>query len=104
MSATDASIAWIVQRGKTQLARFVTRYADGVLVGVDDGAADADVTFTVAPAVADQLRDGVLDPSVGFMRGELKMSGDFGALLAVLPVTRDSEHRAALARAFASVL
>ena len=43
--------------------------------------------FTVTPDDADALRDGALDLSVGFMRGQIKMAGDFGALLRFLPLT-----------------
>jgi hypothetical protein len=43
------------------------------------------VTFTFTEADAHAYREGALDLSVGFMRGRVKMSGDFGALLRVLP-------------------
>jgi len=36
------------------------------------------------------MHDGALDLSVGFMRGQVKMSGDFGALLQFLPLTGGS--------------
>jgi hypothetical protein len=38
------------------------------------------------------------------MRGELKMAGDFHALLQVLPATRGDAHRSELARALAGVV
>ncbi len=45
------------------------------------------ITFTASPADAQALHDGTLDLSVGFMRGQVKMAGDFGALLRFLPTT-----------------
>ena len=50
-------------------------------------AEPADVTFTATPADAQGLHEGTLDLSVGFMRGQVKMAGDFGALLQFLPLT-----------------
>ena len=47
--------------------------------------------FTVTPDDADALRAGTLDLSVGFMRGQVKMSGDFGTLLRFLPLTAGAE-------------
>ena len=51
----------------------------------------ADITFTATPADAQALHDGTLDLSVGFMRGQVKMAGDFGALLQFLPLTAGAE-------------
>ncbi len=45
------------------------------------------MTFTATPADAQALHDGALDLSVGFMRGQVKMAGDFAALLQLLPLT-----------------
>ena len=50
-------------------------------------AADAAVVFTAdARRRRSALHDGTLDLSVAFMRGQVKMAGDFGVLLHVLPV------------------
>ncbi len=53
----------------------------------------ADVTFTATPADAAALHDGTLDLTVGFMRGQVKMSGDFGTLLRFLPLTSGAKPR-----------
>ena len=45
------------------------------------------------------MHDGALDLSVGFMRGQVKMSGDFGALLRFLPVTGGPEPQLPVADA-----
>jgi hypothetical protein len=82
-------VAFVVAAGKKEQARSWARIDDGALVAHGDGAADAepDVTFTATPADAQALHDGSLELSVGFMRGQVKMAGDFGALLQFLPLT-----------------
>jgi putative sterol carrier protein len=91
-----ATVEWVVQRGKATVARIVTRVEGSALAPVDgavDGAvAGADVTLTLTPADAGALCDGSLKPSVAFMRGQMKMSGDPGVLLRVLPIADVPEH------------
>jgi hypothetical protein len=72
------NISFVAAKGKKELQR-----AD---VTVDDGS-DAEITFTCTEADFAALQDGTLDLSVGFMRGQVKMAGDFGALLHYLPQT-----------------
>ena len=76
-------------KSKSEQARGWVRVDDGAVAERGAGAPPepAEVTFTVTPADAQALHDGALDLSVGFMRGQIKMSGDFGALLHFLPLT-----------------
>jgi hypothetical protein len=80
------NIHFVVAQGKKELRRVVARVEDGALL---DSTADdpADITFTLTEADAQALHDGDLDLSVGFMRGQIKMTGDFGQLLHFLPLT-----------------
>ncbi|MDQ1475033.1 MAG: sterol transfer family [Actinomycetota bacterium] len=82
-------VEFVVAAGKKEQARGWVRVADGSVVERGDraSAGPADVTFTATPADAQALHDGSLDLSVGFMRGQVKMAGDFGALLQFLPLT-----------------
>lgn len=82
-------VEFIVAKGKKEQARCYATLDGDRVVGVESGAAPApaDIAFTVTPADAEGLRDGTLDLSVGFMRGQIKMAGDFGALLRFLPLT-----------------
>jgi putative sterol carrier protein len=86
-------VEFVVAAGKKEQARSWARVADAAVVDRGDGApADpADVTFTATPADAAALHDGTLDLTVGFMRGQVKMSGDFGTLLRFLPLTAGSK-------------
>jgi hypothetical protein len=43
------------------------------------------------------MHEGKLDLSAGFMRDQVKMSGDFGTLLRLLPLTGGTAPRLALA-------
>ena len=91
-------VEFIVAAGKKEQAR-CHAFVDDAKVAAHDGPAarPADVVFTVTPADAQALKDGTLDLSAGFMRGQIKMAGDFGALLQLLPRTGGTtpEFRAA---------
>jgi SCP-2 sterol transfer family protein len=92
-------VEFVVAVGKKEQARGWARVDDGAVVGRGEGAptAPADVTFTATPADAQALHDGTLDLSVGFMRGQVKMAGDFGALLQFLPLTGGLSPRVSVA-------
>jgi putative sterol carrier protein len=82
-------VEFVVAAGKKEQARGWALVDDAAVVAKGEGAPaePADVTFTATPADAQALHDGTLDLSVGFMRGQVKMAGDFGALLQFLPLT-----------------
>jgi hypothetical protein len=82
-------VEFVVAAGKKEQARGWVRVDGASVVANGEGAAPepATVTFTATPADAQALHDGTLDLSVGFMRGQVKMAGDFGALLQFLPLT-----------------
>jgi putative sterol carrier protein len=88
-------IEFVVAAGKKEQARGWARVDGGKLIERGDGAPaePADVTFTATPVDAQALHDGSLGLSVGFMRGQVKMSGDFGALLQFLPIVDGVEPR-----------
>jgi hypothetical protein len=83
-------IEFVVAAGKKEQGRSWAEVGDGGAVtahGEGTGPSEADITFTATPADAQALHDGTLELSVGFMRGQVKMAGDFGALLQFLPLT-----------------
>ncbi|HEV7523748.1 MAG TPA: SCP2 sterol-binding domain-containing protein [Acidimicrobiia bacterium] len=82
-------VEFVVAAGKKEQARSWVEVHEAAVVANGEGvpAVPADVTFTATPADAQALHEGVLDLSVGFMRGQVKMAGDFGALLHFLPLT-----------------
>lgn len=58
---------------------------------------DAELTITTTYADTLLLASGDLDLSVAVMQGRAKVAGSMSALLAILPVTRSREFRAARA-------
>src|SRR5438552_158347 len=92
-------VEFVVAAGKKEQARGWVRVDDGAVVGRGEGAPEqpAHVTFTATPADAQALHEGALDLSVGFMRGQVKMAGDFGALLEFLPLTGGLSPRLSVA-------
>ena len=93
-------VEFVVARGKKEHAHAWARLVDDAITEHGPGAPaePADVTFTATPADADALYHGSLDLSVGFMRGQVKMAGDFGALLHVLPLTSGPSPRVPVGR------
>jgi putative sterol carrier protein len=85
MTAGPTTVAFVVAKGKKELRRVTARVENGEVVGADGD--EPDITFTMTENDAQALHDGDLELSVGFMRGQIKMAGDFGKLLAFLPLT-----------------
>jgi len=96
---TDVVVEFVVAVGKKEQARGWARVGDAGVLERGDGAPDdpAVLTFTATPADAQALHDGTLDLSVAFMRGQVKMAGDFGALLKFLPRTSGTDASLRLA-------
>jgi putative sterol carrier protein len=86
-----STVDFVVAERKKELERHRV-VVDGDTVtasAVDD--TPAEVVFTLTPADADAVKRGDLDVSVAFMRGTMKMAGDSGVLLHVLPVLSRSQ-------------
>lgn len=76
---------------------FVHRFEDGRVVSAELAADDAaEVTLNVPYRDAQALARGELDVVVGVMRGTVKLVGDVGAWLRLMPVLQSQEHRAAV--------
>jgi hypothetical protein len=90
----SVTVDYVVQQAKLVLdRRRVEVDSDNNVTAVNDSEGDAAITFTLTPALAESLTNGTLDLAVGFMRGDVKMSGDFGALLHVLPALERTAER-----------
>lgn len=59
-------------------------------------ATEPDFAFIVEPAVLDELRSGELAVDVGYMQGRVKLTGNVGRFLDVLPLLTDESFRSAL--------
>jgi putative sterol carrier protein len=83
---TATRVDFVVAQGKKELRRVAMQVEHDEIVPVAAGE-QADITFTMTEQDAQALSSGDLDLSVGFMRGQIKMAGDFGRLLHFLPLT-----------------
>ena len=99
MPDSDVVVEFVVAVGKKEQARGWARIGDAGVIERGDGAPaePAVLTFTATPGDAQALHDGTLDLSVAFMRGQVKMAGDFGALLQFLPRTSGTDATLRLA-------
>ena len=94
-----ARIQYEVTGGPEGPVVFHTVLEDGHIVenalGADE---DADFTMIIPHPEYLAVVRGALDPSVGYMQGRIKVTGNIGRMLSVLPVTTSSEWREAMAR------
>lgn len=67
------------------------------MLGRDDAAADCTFLETYADAL--RVAKGELDLHAGFMQGRIKMVGDMGKLMAVMPLTQSDAYAEMLRRA-----
>jgi hypothetical protein len=73
------------------------RLLDAALAAGHEPDPDAELTITTTYADTLLLASGDLDLDVAVMQGRAKVAGSMSALLAILPVTRSREFRAARA-------
>ena len=94
-----ARIQYEVAGGPDGTVVFHTHVEDGRIVANDLGP-DDDPDFSMLIPHAEFLAvvRGALDPSVGYMQGRIKVVGNVGRMLSVLPVTTSPEWRDAMAR------
>jgi predicted lipid carrier protein YhbT len=93
-----ARVQHVIAGGPEGEVRFTLSIVDGRLMEAslgEDPAAEVTCTHTYADAL--QIAQGELDANVGFMQGRVKVAGDMGKVMALMPLTDSDEYRAALA-------
>jgi predicted lipid carrier protein YhbT len=76
----DIKYFWVLENGK------LVENALGTLP-------DADFTMTLSYDDAVKIQQGELDPNAAFMQGRMKVSGDMGKLLQLMPLTSSPEYQ-----------
>ncbi len=92
--ASDSQATSSPQLGPAQWSCQWSADGPGPVSPGSDG--EADLTLTLSPDDARAVKDGQLDPSVAFMQGRLKTSGDNALLLRVLEWTATAAFASAL--------
>ena len=77
----DILYYWIVENGKLLDSR----------LGED---ADADFTLTLSYDDSVKIQKGELDPNAAFMQGRMKVTGNMGKLMSLLPLTQSADYKA----------
>jgi hypothetical protein len=90
-----AAIQWVVGGAPGGDVKYWWRLEDGRLLENGLGPlVDPDITLTFTYEDARKVQEGELDPNAAFMQGRMKVAGDLGKLMQLLPITSSSEYLA----------
>jgi putative sterol carrier protein len=92
---TSGTISLTVSGARRKETSLHWRYDSGTACKGEQGSkADADLVLTIAAADAVDVISGAVEPSVAFMRGRLKASGNGGLLIGFLASTTAQGYEA----------
>jgi len=92
-----ARVQYVVTGAPDGEVRYFQSWLDGRLgdSGLGDDQ-DAELTYRLAYVDARQIAEGALDANVAFMQGRVKVTGDMGKVMALMPLTSSDDHHAAV--------
>lgn len=94
----SARVQYVVSGAPEGEVRYTQDIVDGRVAATTLGAdPEAEVTFTQTYDDSVEIARGALDANAAFMQGRVKVVGDMGKVMALMPLTSTDEYRAALA-------
>ncbi|MEP6624562.1 MAG: SCP2 sterol-binding domain-containing protein [Acidimicrobiia bacterium] len=91
----SARMQYVVSGGPDGDIKYWWELEDGHLVASSLGAIDEpDFTMTLSYADSVKIQKGELDANVAFMQGRIKVVGNMGKLMQLMPLTNSPEYRA----------
>ena len=94
VAGANGMVSMVITTGRRDEVSYHWSYRDGIPgEGGVGPVADADLTLTITRADAEAVASGEVEPSVAYMRGRLKASGDGALLLGLLASTATDSYR-----------
>ena len=94
-AGATASIQWVVAKGPDGDIAYWWRLEEGHLAESALGKLDEpDITLTLSYEDSVKIQKDELDANAAFMQGKMKVTGDMGKMMALLPVTASAEYKA----------
>ena len=91
----SARMQYVVTGGPEGDIKYWWELEDGRLVASALGAMDEpDFTMTLSYADSVKIQQGELDANAAFMQGRMKVTGNMGKLMQLMPLTDSPEYRA----------
>ena len=94
-----AAIQWLVAKGPDGDIAYWWQLRDGRLVESALGKLDEpDITLSLSYEDSVKIQKDELDANAAFMQGRMKVAGDMGKFMYLLPITNSPEYRALQAK------
>ncbi|HEX6595890.1 MAG TPA: SCP2 sterol-binding domain-containing protein [Acidimicrobiales bacterium] len=94
-----AHLQYIVTGGPDGEIRYYWVVENGKILEDQLGEdADAEVTMTITYDDSMKMQKGELDETAAFMQGRLKVQGNMGKLMSLMPLTQSPEYKAIKAK------
>lgn len=91
----SARMQYSVSGGPDGDIKYWWQLEDGKLVASSLGAMeDADFTMSLSYADSVKIQRGELDANAAFMQGRMKVTGNMGKLMQLMPLTNSPEYKA----------
>ena len=94
-AGATAEIQWLIGKGPDGDIAYWWKLRDGQLAESALGKLDEpDITLTLTYEDSVKIQKGELDADAAFMQGRMKVAGDMGTFMQLLPITHSSEYQA----------